>query len=119
MCTSKRRVPKNGIFSLSTCASSITSPVLIRPVALSTAAAFWWFMEPRSSLSPHFDGQRSFSGGGDQLGAWASAAELAATTAANPKAMADFLMGFLLLMLSRTERDSFQPACERTEAPIL
>ena len=41
ICTSKRRVPKNGILSLSTWASSITSPVLIRPVAFSTAAGFW------------------------------------------------------------------------------
>ena len=67
-CTSKRRVPKNGILSLSTCASSITSPVLIRPAAFMTAAAFWWLPEPRSSPAPHLDGQRSFSAGGNQVG---------------------------------------------------
>ena len=39
-CTSKRRVPKNGILSLSTWASSITSPVLIRLTAFITAAGF-------------------------------------------------------------------------------
>jgi hypothetical protein len=35
---------------------------------LSTAAGFWWFIEPRWSSAPHLEGQRWDSGGGDQLG---------------------------------------------------
>ena len=69
VCTSKRRVPKNGILSPSTWPSSITSPVLISFAAFITAAGFMWFIEPRSSSAPHFDGQRWLSGGGDQVGA--------------------------------------------------
>src|SRR5262249_40648775 len=57
-CTSKRRVPKNGIFVLSTCPSSMTSPVLMSLTALSTVCGFMWLPEPRSSPAPHFDGQR-------------------------------------------------------------
>jgi len=34
-----------------------------------TAAAVWRFIEPRSSLGPHFDGQRWLGSGGDQVGA--------------------------------------------------
>ena len=41
VCTSKRRVPKNAMLGPSTCASSITSPVLISLAAFSTAAGFW------------------------------------------------------------------------------
>ena len=41
VCTSKRRVPKNGMVGPSTCASSITSPVLISFAAFITAAGFW------------------------------------------------------------------------------
>src|SRR5262249_43052113 len=88
-CTSKRRVPKNGIFALSTYPSSMTSPVLISLTALSTVCGFMWLPEPRSSSAPHFDGQRWFSGGGVQLGAWARTALLAASIAPNttPNAM--------------------------------
>ena len=39
-CTSNRRVPKNAMLGPSTCASSITSPLLISLAALSTAAGF-------------------------------------------------------------------------------
>src|SRR5829696_2191935 len=74
MCTSKRRVPKNGILSESTWPSSITSPVLMSFAAFITAAAVWRFIEPRSSVAPHLNGQRWLSGGGDQVGAWARAA---------------------------------------------
>ena len=74
VCTSKRRVPKNGILSPSTWPSSITSPVLMSFAAFITAAAFCRFIEPRSSFGPHLDGQRWLSGVGDQVGAWASAA---------------------------------------------
>ena len=73
-CTSKRRVPKNGMLAPSTCPSSMTSPVLISLTALSTDCGFMWLPEPRSSPAPHFDGQRALSGGGVQLGAWARAA---------------------------------------------
>ena len=59
VCTSKRRVPKNGILSESTCPISMTSPVLMRRTALRTDSGFMWFAEPRSSPAPHFDGQRS------------------------------------------------------------
>jgi hypothetical protein len=38
VCTSKRRVPKNGIAALSTCPSSITSPVLMSLVPRSTVS---------------------------------------------------------------------------------
>src|SRR6478609_3119888 len=86
-CTSKRRVPKNGMLAPSTCPSSITSPVLISLTALSTACGFMWLAEPRSSPAPHFDGQRAFSGGGVQLGAWLRAAvpptSMAPSTAPN------------------------------------
>ena len=71
--TSKRRVPKNGILSFSTCAISITSPVLISCVARSTAAGFMWLAEPRSSPAPHFEGQRWLSGGTVQVCASAGA----------------------------------------------
>src|SRR5262245_49383168 len=81
MWTSKRRVPKNGILSLSTWPSSITSPVLISLTALSTVCGFMWLTEPRSSLAPHFDGQRWLSGGGVQLGVCASATLLPASIA--------------------------------------
>jgi len=69
MCTSKRRVPKNGILSPSTWPSSITSPVLMSFAAFITAAAVWRFIEPRSSVGPHFDGQRWLGSGGDQVDA--------------------------------------------------
>jgi len=75
-CTSKRRVPKKGIFWDSTCPISMTSPVLMSFAAFITAAGFWWLAEPRSSWGPHLEGQRCDSGGGDQVGAWASAAAL-------------------------------------------
>src|SRR5262245_43413051 len=96
-CTSKRRVPKNGILSLSTCASSITSPLLMRLAAFITAAAFWWLPEPRSSVAPHLDGQRSFSGGGDQVGACCATVAVldqaaTARTMASAKALADFVI---------------------------
>src|SRR4029453_14781493 len=46
-----------------------------------------WLAEPRSSLAPHFDGQRALSGGGVHVGACASAAlpptSMAPSTAPN------------------------------------
>src|SRR5262245_18713360 len=68
------------------------------PAAFMTAAAFWWLPEPRSSPAPHFDGQRSFSAGGSQVG-WPCASTLAltATAPARPRAMVDLLMGVFLL----------------------
>src|SRR4051812_8827152 len=88
-CTSKRRVPKNGMLAPSTCPSSMTSPVLISLTALSTACGFMWLAEPRSSPAPHFDGQRAPSGGGVKLGAWARAAVPAMSVAPStaPNAM--------------------------------
>src|SRR4029450_11620941 len=95
MCTSKRRVPKNGIFVLSTCPSSMTSPVLISLTALSTVCGFIWLAEPRSSPAPHFDGQRWLSGGGVQLGVCARTVPLAASIAPNTAPNAVRRMGFL------------------------
>jgi hypothetical protein len=46
----------------------MTSPDLTSFVAASTAAGFMWFIEPRSSAAPHFDGQRCEGSGGDQDG---------------------------------------------------
>ena len=40
VCTSKRRVPENGILSLRTWASSIVSPVLIRRIAFNRVSGF-------------------------------------------------------------------------------
>src|SRR5215468_538662 len=62
-CTSKRRVPENGMSGPSTWASSVTSPVLISLTASSTACGFMRLPEPRWSPAPHFDGQRALSGG--------------------------------------------------------
>src|SRR5215831_16705420 len=98
-CTSKRRVPKNGIFALSTYPSSMTSPVLISLTALSTVCGFMWLAEPRSSPAPHFDGQRWFSGGGVQLGACARTVLLAASIAPNTTPNAMRCMGFLPVCL--------------------
>jgi len=46
-----------------------------------------WLPAPRSSPAPHFEGQRALSGGGIQLGVWATAdavANNAATTMIDP-----------------------------------
>src|SRR4029077_6345161 len=55
--------------------------------ALSTVWGFMWLPEPRSSLAPHFDGQRALSGGGVHVGVCASAAlppiSMAPSTAPN------------------------------------
>jgi hypothetical protein len=40
VCTSKRRVPANGILSFNTWAISMTSPVLMSRVAFSTLSGF-------------------------------------------------------------------------------
>src|ERR1700722_14542780 len=55
--------------------SSKVSPVLIRCAARSTLAGVMWLPEPRSSVAPHFDGQRSLGDGGCQLCAVAFCAE--------------------------------------------
>src|SRR4029450_12087657 len=52
VCTSKRRVPKNGIEALSTWPSSMISPDLMSRVARSTDSDFMWLPEPRSSAAP-------------------------------------------------------------------
>ena len=44
----------------------MTSPVLMSSLALRTASGFWWFIDPRTSLAPHFEGQRWLSAGGFQ-----------------------------------------------------
>src|SRR5262245_51704063 len=62
-----------GICALSTWLSSNTSPVLISFTALSTLCGFMWLAAPRSSVAPHFEGQRALSGGGVQDGVWAEA----------------------------------------------
>src|SRR5215470_13815121 len=71
----------------STWLNSITSPVLMSLAALSTLFGPMWLPEPRSSPAPHFEGQRALSGGGIQLGVWATAdaaANNAATTMIDP-----------------------------------
>src|SRR5438132_9423679 len=81
VCTSKRRVPKNGIEADSTWAMSITSPVRISRVARSTVSGFMWLPDPRSSPAPHFEGQRWFSAGGRQDWAWEATLVEPTTTA--------------------------------------
>src|SRR5882724_10716883 len=88
VCTSKRRVPKNGIEAFSTWPSSMISPDLMSWVARSTDSAFMWLPEPRSSAAPHLEGHLWASPGGLQL--WASAvvpAEPSAITRAMPITM--------------------------------
>src|SRR5262245_66511688 len=77
----------------------MTSPVLISLTALSTVCGFMWLPEPRSSSAPHFDGQRWFSGGGVQLGAWARTVLLAASIALNTTTNAMRCMDFLPVCL--------------------
>src|SRR5215813_7909120 len=74
-CTSNRLggVPTNGIAAFKGQASSMTSPVLISLIALSTVCGFMWFAAPRSSPAPHFEGQRALSAGGDHDDVWAAA----------------------------------------------
>src|SRR5262249_12745604 len=74
-CTSNRLggVPTNGIAAFKGQASSMTTPVLISLIALSTVCGFMWFAAPRSSPAPHFEGQRALSAGGDHDGVWATA----------------------------------------------
>src|SRR5207302_304846 len=64
VCRLKMRVPKKAIPGPSTWLSSITSPVLMSRAPRKTVSGFFiWLPEPRSSPAPHFDGQRSLSGG--------------------------------------------------------
>src|SRR6202165_5921885 len=49
--------------------------------AFITDAGLMLLPAPRSSPAPHFDGQRSFSAGGDQVGACANAAPHAVASA--------------------------------------
>ena len=95
VCTSKRRVPENGIEAESTWAMSITSPVRIRRVARSTVSGFMWLPDPRSSPAPHFEGQRWFSAGGRQDWAW-EATLVEPTTTAMTLRMTTGLMGLLV-----------------------
>src|SRR5580704_3293950 len=80
--------------------SSKVSPVLIRCAARSTLAGVMWLPEPRSSVAPHFDGQRSLGDGGCQLCAVASALK-----AERPKTMtmARLFMAFLPFCLRRSK----------------
>src|SRR5262249_52044373 len=75
--------------------------VLIRCAARSTLAGVMWLAEPRSSVAPHFDGQRSLGDGGCQVCAVASALK-----AERPKTitMARLFMAFLLFDLRRSKR---------------
>src|ERR1700730_7411705 len=81
--------------------NSKVSPVLIRCAARSTLAGVMWLPEPRSSVAPHFDGQRSLGDGGCQLCAVASALK-----AERPKTMtmARLFMAFLPFALRRSKR---------------
>src|SRR5262245_56697865 len=72
-CMLKVRAGDIGICALSTWPSSITSPVLISLMALSTLCGFMWLPAPRSSPAPHFEGQRTLSAGGVQDGVCARA----------------------------------------------
>src|SRR5207302_1985717 len=64
VCRLKIRVPEKAIPGPSTWLSSITSPVLMSRAPRKTVSGFFiWLPEPRSSPAPHFDGQRSLSGG--------------------------------------------------------
>src|SRR5262245_45428502 len=99
-CMSRRRGPKNGIPAPSTCARSITSPVLISLTASRTTAGFIRLPEPRSSPAPHFDGQRALSDGTVHDGACARAVVLAISTA--PIANAMHFMAFLPSSRCRT-----------------
>src|SRR5262249_26361902 len=51
------------------------SPILMSCAALSTDAGFMWLPAPRSSVAPHFEGQRWLSVGGRQEGLWATAVD--------------------------------------------
>src|SRR5215510_14699224 len=81
-CMLKVRAGDIGICALSTWPSSITSPVLISLLALSTLCGFMWLPAPRSSPAPHFEGQRTLSAGGVQDGVCARA-EAPANSVAN------------------------------------
>src|SRR5580704_16415745 len=72
--------------------SSKVSPVLIRCPARSTLAGVMWLPEPRSSVAPHFDVQRSLGDGGCQLCAVASAAK---AERLNAMTMVSLSMAFL------------------------
>ena len=85
-CTSKRRVPKNGILSFITWAISMTSPVLMSSLARITLAGFMWLPEPRSSPAPHFDGQRWLSVGTVQVCAAAAGTHVRPNTVARTTA---------------------------------
>src|SRR5262249_2083003 len=110
VCTSKRRVPEKGILSLRTCASSMTSPLLMSFVARSTDSGFMWLPEPRSSLAPHFDGQRWLSEGTCQL--WAPAISGTATKTAATAVVVAFMISPLLveMRLGTGDRSPFRPA---------
>src|SRR5262249_36266311 len=104
MCTSKRRVPKNAMLGPSTCASSMTSPVLISFTALSTDCGFMWLPDPRSSPAPHFDGHRSLSAGTVHDGAWACAATPPSSSADKPNVTAIVFMQILPVILGAHAR---------------
>src|SRR5215813_11218023 len=72
-CILKVRPGDSGIWALSAWPSSITSPVLISLMALSTLCGFMWLPAPRSSPAPHLEGQRVLSDGGVQDGVCARA----------------------------------------------
>jgi hypothetical protein len=62
---------------------------------LSTVCGFWRLPEPRSSLAPHFDGQRWLGEGGVQDGVCAEAAMMPAITTAVANPMTIDFMVFL------------------------
>src|SRR5262249_56121500 len=66
---------------------------------LSSGCGCMWVAEARSSGTAHFDGQRWFSGGGVELGAWARTVLLAASIALNTTPNAMRCMDFLPVCL--------------------
>src|SRR5262249_60952146 len=80
VCTLSCRVAEIGIDWLRTWLSSTYSPVLMSCAALSTDAGFMWLPAPRSSVAPHFDGQRWLSVDGRQDGFWAAAVDRPSAT---------------------------------------
>ena len=69
--SSNRLVPNIGMAGDNTRPTSMTYPVRINRDARSTACGVMWFIAPRLSAGPHFEGQRAESAGGCQL--WARA----------------------------------------------
>src|SRR5678815_5380206 len=86
------RPGKNAIVAGSrTCPNSMTSPVRISFAALSTCSGFIKFPDPRSSLAPHFEGQRWLSAGGFQ--------DCALTTFATNSNTNSVIKGFMIVSL--------------------